>query len=122
MRYSLTSSIVLSEDDSATPSKKIYEDENRSIVDTSFTEAASGLTTYAPSAAAVAVPLGGIATGKWVYLIGSAAFQFSLNAGTTFDVPADRPVQMFCDFTGLTISNPSAVSSVSVSWAIAGAD
>jgi hypothetical protein len=123
MRYSLTSSLVLSEDTGSTPSKKIYEDDNRTIVDTtSFTEAGSGLTTYAPSASDVAIPLGGIATGKWLYLIGSAAFSFKIDAGAALVVPADRPCQLFVDFTALTISNPSAGSSVSVSWAIAGSD
>jgi len=123
MRYSLTSSVVLSEDTSSTPTKKIYEDDSRTIVDTTtYTEGGSGFTTYAPSAADVAIPLGGIATGKWIYLIADAAFQFKINAGAALDVPADRPCQLFVDFTALTISNPSAGSSVSVSWAIAGSD
>jgi len=123
MRYSLTSSVVLSEDTSSTPSKKIYEDDSRTIVDTTtFTEGASGFTTYAPSAADVAVPLGGIVAGKWIYLIGDASFSFKVSGGAALTVPADRPCQLFVDFTALTISNPSAGSSVSVSWAIAGSD
>ena len=123
MRYSLTSSVVLSEDTSSTPSKKIYEDDSRTIVDTTtFTEGGSGFTTYAPSAADVAIPLGGIAAGKWLYLISDAAFSFKISAGAALVVPADRPIQMFVDFTSLSISNPSAGSSVSVSWAIAGSD
>ena len=112
MRYSLTSSLVLSEDTSSNPSKKIYEDDSRTIVDTTaFTEAGSGFTTYAPSAADVAIPLGGIAAGKWLYLIGDAAFSFKISAGASLVVPADRPIQMFVDFTSLSISFSPVVNS-----------
>lgn len=89
---------------------------------TTLTEAASGYTTYAPSATDVAIPLGGIAAGKWVYLIADAAFSFKLSAGAALVVPADKPIHMFVDFTSLSISNPSAISTVSVSWAIGGSD
>jgi hypothetical protein len=123
LRYSLTTTLVVSEDNSSTPTKKIYEDCNRSIVDTTtLTEAGSGFTTYAPSAADVAVPLGGIAAGKWLYMVADAAFSFKLSGGAALVVPADKPIHMFVDFTSLSISNPSALASVSISWALGGSD
>jgi hypothetical protein len=122
MRLYFTSNLTLSEDDSTTPNNIIYQDSNRSVTDTTtILEAASGSQSFLPSATDVALPMGQIAQGKWLYLYSSGDFSIKIDgAAAGITLAGSKPHQLWVDFTSLSISNPSAVSSITLSYALGG--
>jgi hypothetical protein len=122
MRLYFTSSLTFSEDDSTTPNNIIYQDSNRSVTDTTnLPEGSSGYQSFAPSATDIALPMGQVTAGKWFYIVSDADISIKVDgAAAGLTLAANKPTQMWVDFSGLTISNPSAVSSVNVSWAMGG--
>ena len=122
MRLYFTSNLTFSEDDATSPNNIIYQDSNRSITDTTnLPEGSSGYQRFAPSATDVAIPMGQITGGKWFYIYPDADISIKIDgAAAGITLAGSKPHQLWVDYASLSITNPSAVSSVNVSWAIGG--
>lgn len=121
MRLYFTSNLTFSEDDATSPNNIIYQDANRSITDTSLPEGTSGFQSFAPSATDITIPMGNITVGKWLYLYADASIEVKIDgAAVGLTLAASRPHQLWVDFASLTVTNPSAVQSVNISWALGG--
>ena len=122
MRLYFTSSLTFSEDESNSPTNIIYQDASRAITDTTtFTQGASGYQTFATSASDVAIPLGQITAGKWIYLVSDGDFTLKIDgAAVALALAGNRPHQLFVDFTSIEIGNPSNSTEINISYTLGG--
>jgi len=92
---------------------------------TDLTEASCGTVTIAAATTDLAIPFGGVASGKVLYLECDAEITIKLNGGSTamkLTPSSAQKAKLFWEglFTGLTVSNASATAAASLTYMIAG--
>lgn len=125
MRFYRQCSITISEDDNTTPRDIRFKVDGEETTDNGTTatikDATGNTVTIPVSTVDFSLPLPQVAVGKYLYLRGDQPFGLKLN-GMTADlvVAKNKVTEIWCDFTAVKISNPSASAVLRLTWAIGG--
>lgn len=124
MRFYRKATIVISEDDTATPKEVRFKSEDAETIEgatsTLVKDALSNTVTIPASATDFALPMPQVTTGKYLYLYGDRVFHSKINGGAARVHSLKKHNEEWIDFTSVTITNPDATNALRLTWAIAG--
>lgn len=121
MRFYSKETIVISEDDSNAPKDIRFKVEDLETTESLLVKDITSNTVTVPvSTTDFPLPMPQVALGKFLYLRGTRPFSLKINGGAALVLAANKSHSLWCDFTGVTISNASVSDTVRLTWAIGG--
>lgn len=121
MRFYSKETIVISEDDSNAPKDIRFKVEDLETTEILLVKDITSNTVTIPvSAVDFPLPMPQVTLGKFLYLRGTKPFALKLNGGAALAMAANKSHMLWCDITGVTISNASVTDPVRLTWAIGG--
>lgn len=121
MRFYRKATIVISEDDSTTPKDIRYKIEDNEITDiTLLKDVTSGSASLAASTVDFPLPMPQVTSGKYLLLKADKPFAAKINGSANFLFAANKPNELWCDFTQVQITNSDVAVALRLSWVIGG--